>query len=229
MKKIIIFILLVLLVPIVSAEIQTLGTFKKGECVELQQTCANCTFVNISSVLYPNSTEALGEVLMTKNNTKYNHTFCNTNTSGEYIVNGFGDVDGTNTIFAYDFVVNPTGIPATESRTNSLTRSVYFIFGIGILLFGSFIFFFFYKKSPPVTWTFFIFSIIFFLIGLNIISVTLADEVVNPRLETFFDNFSAISWYFYYFSAGVLIIMWILTFMNTWIYQKNLRNAQKYG
>ena len=51
MKKIlIILILLLFFIPLVlGGEQQTLGTFKKGDCITLTQNC-NCTYVNFTAV-----------------------------------------------------------------------------------------------------------------------------------------------------------------------------------
>ena len=111
MKKILLIgIVFLFLVSFVNAEEQSLGTFKKGECINLIQNCANCTYVNFTKVLYPDSTEALGNVESTKVGSIFNYTFCNTSKLGTYIVYGIGDVSGTPTIFAYTFKVNTEGI-----------------------------------------------------------------------------------------------------------------------
>jgi len=68
-----------------------------------------------------------------------------------------------------------------------------------------------------------------FLIGINLILVSLQDEVVNPRIEGFFDGFTVISFIFYWFAAGLLIIMWFFTMLNTWIQKKNMNNLRKQG
>ena len=106
-------ILIILLLPLIQAEVQTLGTFKQGECVTLIQTCSNCTYVYISSVIYPNSTNALGLTAMSNSGIEYTYDFCSTNVTGNYITNGYGDVDGTDTVFAYNFKVTPNGEDAT--------------------------------------------------------------------------------------------------------------------
>jgi hypothetical protein len=107
------YILLVLIVlswiPIVDAQQESLGTFKQGSCISIIQLCNNCTMSNVSSITYPDSTQALGEVVMTKIGTKFNYTFCSTSITGKYIVNGLSDVDGYPTVWAYDLEVNPTG------------------------------------------------------------------------------------------------------------------------
>jgi len=97
---------------------------------------------------------------------------------------------------------------------------------VAVLLFLAFLF---VNSAPPVKWTYFAVSILFFLISINLIFVSLQDETINPKLETFFDAFTAISWYFYWFIAFLLILMWGFTFMQTWIMNKNLANAKKYG
>lgn len=114
MKYLKLFILMLFLITIslnfVSAETQTLGTFKLNDCVELKQTCANCTYVNVSSVVYPNSTIALMDfALIKRSSTEFNETYCNTSVLGQYIVNGYADPDGVGTLFAYDFFITPTG------------------------------------------------------------------------------------------------------------------------
>lgn len=110
------------------------GTFKQGDCINLIQTCSNCTFVNISSVLYPNSSMAIGRVRMTKDGTFYNYTFCNTTAQGEYRVTGYGDIDypAIFETFTYTFIVTPAG-----GMENNLTIFVVMIIvALGILLVG---------------------------------------------------------------------------------------------
>jgi len=72
-------------------------------------------------------------------------------------------------------------------------------------------------------------SILFFLIGINIMFVGLQNEVVDPKLETFFDGFTAISWIVCWFIFGLLILMWIFTFFQTFFYRKNLNNFNRFG
>lgn len=109
MKKIILCLMLgIFLLAGVSAA-QSLGEVTQYECIELTQIC-DCTYVNISSVMYPNrSTMALSNVEMEEDGTHYNYTFCSTETTGNYIVSGYGDPAGTKTIWTYDFDVTPMG------------------------------------------------------------------------------------------------------------------------
>jgi hypothetical protein len=112
MKKLLIFFIMVfMMATLVSAQVETLGIFKQSQCVELKQTCGNCTFVNVSAVSLTgtNSATLLTDATMTKDGTRYNYTFCNTGALGTYIVDTVGDVDGTYTVASYDFEVNATG------------------------------------------------------------------------------------------------------------------------
>jgi len=125
--KLAIIIALMLIVPMVTAT--TIGVVKVNKCVELYQICQNCTYNNISIVLYPNRTIALPEVAMQSNNTYYNYTFCSTDAVGKYIVNGFGDLDGIKTTWTYDFEVNGSGFEFTNAV------SIYYIATLGLLIF----------------------------------------------------------------------------------------------
>ena len=116
MKYLTIFFLIAILIfPLASAE-TTLGTFKQNDCVRLLQACADCTYVNITSVNYPNSTQALGHVPMTKIGTEFNYTFCSTSSLGTYIVNGVGNEAGIDTVWAYDFAVTVSGYELTTAQ-----------------------------------------------------------------------------------------------------------------
>lgn len=229
-KALLFFLLSLFFVSIVSAGgfgvDSSIGFGKKDSCIPIYQTCSNCSYNNITSIVLPNKSVDLLEVSMTKQGTYYNYTYCSANTSGEYFVNGRGDLNGVIGVWDYNFYINPQGIIATEERTQSTTRAIYFLFGIGLLLFVGFLF---VKESKPIKWTFFICAVIFLVAALNIISITLTDEVVNPNLESFFDSFTAIAFIFYWFAFGLLILMWIFTFFNTYFYKKNMRNAQRYG
>lgn len=124
----VVVLVLTSILPLVTGEVQTLGTFPQGSCINLKQICSNCTYNNITTIISPNSTQLLGEKSMTKVGTDYNYTFCNTTLIGQYIVNGKGDLDGVLTVWTYNFFVTPTGYEV--SIANSIV--MFFL----ILLFG---------------------------------------------------------------------------------------------
>lgn len=110
MKKIILSLIIGLfLISLASAGL--IGPFKQGTDVNIIQTCDDCTYNNITSVLYPNGFIALSKVQMDKDGTYYNYTLTGnyTQISGTYIVNGVGDLHGVDTVWAYDFDITPTG------------------------------------------------------------------------------------------------------------------------
>jgi hypothetical protein len=118
------FLIILLLLPMVNAQVSSLGVFKQGECVQLLQTCADCTYNTVTSVTNPDSTQALGLTAMEKSGLVYNLTFCDTNQSGTYTVNGFGDLGGTNTIWNYQFDITPNGNISTVSDSITMVWQI---------------------------------------------------------------------------------------------------------
>lgn len=115
-----------------SATEGDIGTFKKNECVSLLQNCANCTYVNFTSVRYPNSTIAATNLSSTQTGSVYNYSFCSTQALGQYIVNGVGDIDGKPTVFAYTFDVTPTGNKETSNPISLAITIFFLLFNIGL-------------------------------------------------------------------------------------------------
>lgn len=118
---------------------ENIGSYKLGECVNLIQTCANCTYVNITSILYPNSTKVINEVVMTKEGTYYNYSFCNTTKLGEYKVNGHGDENTIETIWSYSFDITREG----DKNENGVYIAIW-LAGFILLYFG----FIHHRKVP---------------------------------------------------------------------------------
>lgn len=131
--KIYILFLLTLIIPLASAEIQSLPhPVKTTECVNLPQIYGNSTWQNITTVQLPDETIIRLNVNMTYLGGGYfNFTFCNTTQNGEYIVNGIGDVDGVTTTWNYQFTVNPLG----KIFTNQQALLYILIFIISFVLF----------------------------------------------------------------------------------------------
>ena len=113
MKKIMLLILMgMFLVSLVSADIN-LNPGKQSECIELQQTCDTCTWVNISSVTRTgeNSTTWNLNADMTKFGVDYNYSFCYTKILGEYVYSVYGNKGGGTDIKSENgyFIITPTG------------------------------------------------------------------------------------------------------------------------
>ena len=138
--------MLVLILPLVSSQTQTsLGVYQQGDCVELIQQCGDCTFTYLNSVIYPNTTKIVIDEYMTKRGTEYNYTYCFPNETGEYLVNGFGDLSETNTSWAYTVTLTPNGDLPTSAKINLqlgliLMLSVFLVISIvGIFKFEHYI------------------------------------------------------------------------------------------
>lgn len=108
MKKITLLMLMSLLLISFAFGLEGLPPQQQGNCVDLIQTCDNCTYVNLTKVLKPNGLEYINAE-MTKSNGDYNYSYCNTTSLGEYIVTACGNDDGYYTCDSYPFTVTPSG------------------------------------------------------------------------------------------------------------------------
>jgi len=225
-KLLFVFMFSILLISTTCASEQQLGTFKKNTNITLHQICADCTYNNISSVLYPNSTISLSNVKMNQDGTYFSYTFKNTTTLGTYIVNGYGDLGGVKTTWVYSFEVTASGGKLEQGSAGILIVAILFMLLIGgVLLMG----FLRTDQNMQTKWTLFILSFLFFLIGVNLISILIGDTSANPQLISFFDSFMSIMFIIFWFAFGLLAIMWFLTMFQTILF-KNKQNKQlKYG
>ena len=132
MKNILSYIIMgIFLISLVSST--SIGTVKQNTEIELTEICSNCTYVNLTKVMYPNSTHSLlGQFSMTKNGTNFNYTYSDTNSVGNYFYTVCGDLNGIVTCQSIDFEVTPSG----RSPLNS---------GEGFVYFGSLIIMFFFS------------------------------------------------------------------------------------
>lgn len=183
------------------------------------------------TIEYPNSTILLDNVAATNlDNGFFNYTLTQNETqvNGEHQAHAYCYTSTNSLNASSDFIyeVNPSGIRSSEQRTDSLTRAIWFMAFIGGLFFLGFIF---SNQKFPVKATYILFAVIFFLIALNLLTVGLKGEVVDTKLEVFFDGFTAVAWYAYWFLFAIIIVMWIFVFIVTMAYKNLMRNATRYG
>jgi hypothetical protein len=117
MKRLIIVLTLFFLfaIPQLSA-LNTQPTVKQGECINISQTCASCSYVNISSITNrEDSNLILNQPMSGIGNGEWRYEFCNTTFLGRYDVKGQGDINGVDESFATDFYVTPSGESGTEN------------------------------------------------------------------------------------------------------------------
>ena len=186
---------LLLSVNMVSASIGNLGTFKVNSCITLLQTCADCTYNNISSVIQPDGIRGLSVVTtMTKSGTEYTYSFCNTSKAGTYNVNGYGDPGTVLTKWNYVFEVTPNGSTLSNSQT--------LLYFIPLFIFGFLVFFLGYRfVSSPTVASKSVYFLLTYIIGLLPFTYSIY-QLVNDYLpmQTFMINL------LYYFFFIILIL-----------------------
>ena len=109
MKKFVFVMVALMLLSFVNASQDSLGVYTQNENADLLQICGTCSYVNVTSIVLPNSTHVIIDSSMERRGAEYNYTFTQTDLLGIYSVNGVGDLDGTNNAFAYEFKVTPNG------------------------------------------------------------------------------------------------------------------------
>ena len=200
---------IVLLISFVSAEQQSLGVFKQNECVNLIQICADCSYVNFTSVTSPNSNIVLANVLTQQQGTQFNYTFCDTNLTGNYIVNGIGDPSSTATIFSYDFKITNTGLEATNYNAILICALILIPMLLAlVLIIGGFVL---DDEHNPLRIFLFLLSIILFFVSLNIGVVGINTVYSIPILEDLLG--STVYW------VGVVLFA-ILSYFAIWMLYK---------
>jgi len=134
------FILVFLLISVfsftfVAATETTIGTKQLDDCIDLIQTCADCTFVNFSSYTMPNGTRTILEAVGVKSGVSFTYNDCNlTSQLGTWIIDGHGDVGGTDTVFTYTYDVTTTGNATPDGMPMFQMGVIIIIFGTACFL-----------------------------------------------------------------------------------------------
>jgi len=88
--------------------LDSLGTFKQNTDVRVAQVCSDATFINISSIAYPNGSVAVSNIEMTSAGSgEYYYLFDDTSQLGRYDVRGISD--GCENTFATYFIITESG------------------------------------------------------------------------------------------------------------------------
>lgn len=109
-------------------------TYKLDSLVNLVQTCNNCTFCNVSKIIYPNGTIFLTNLQMTQDSNSYNYILTNNYTGilGEY---NWWYICGNSVEIAtgkLTFSITATGKELTSSK--SITYILIFIISFIVLI-----------------------------------------------------------------------------------------------
>lgn len=170
--KIIYIIIALMILPMVTAEVQTLGTYKKGSLVNLIQSCDNSTYSNITRLIYPNSSFAINsQTTMTKSGDNYNYTFSNNNDLGEYLVYGICDENGIQTSWSYNYFITTTGKKVSLSN---IIIVIVFLFASGVLFLLGYSF---DKNKWLLKSFFFLCSLLSILLAINSSSIIASESL----------------------------------------------------
>lgn len=229
MQKILIIVFLTLfLAPLVySQEIgdNNIGSFKLNTCAELKQICANCTYVNITSINNRNNTVLGNHVVMQKIGTEYNYTFCNNSILGDYHVSGIGNPDGEFITWDYFYTVTPLGNVQTTSQgigglgTIAIFISLTFMFAFLTFAFTQ------SENYKPLSLLFFGLMAIFILVSLHLCYVYARDvAVMEATSETIRTVYFVTMWIF----VGVILVgsIFLLKYvLDYWNVEKQHKNS----
>lgn len=129
--------LFIFLIGFTSAIDTTFGTYKTETDLTLTQTCANCSYNNITSIKYPNGSVMLTDVTMTKSGSSYSYVLGGGNLSarGVYLVNGLGDPEGNLEIWSYDFEINSAGDELTDSKSIAFLGALFLLGSLVVVIF----------------------------------------------------------------------------------------------
>lgn len=176
------------------------------------------------NTFYPNMTPFKTGLYMSFNSSSnyFNYTINGTTIVGAYKAITSCN-DSTNSGYSsFDFYV---GRPSTDVQVKMIITAI-----VGLLIIASLLFVGFLKiESFPFKWTMFMFSFLFFLMTVNIISISLRNEAGNENIINIFDTLTAGCYYLYWFTGGLLLIIWTLTFIAQLADKKHMRMAEQVG
>jgi len=160
------------------------------------------------TIFYPNMSVYVDNESMTYKGTYYNYTANASSLTGVYksLVTCH---DGTNNGYtSFDFYV---GRPSTAVQSYMIIVGILFLFGFAVLLFVGYI----KTTNVPLKYTLLLMTLLFFLIGINVTTISLINEVSNANIINIFDMISGMSFYAYWFIIGLIFVIWVMTIFQT--------------
>jgi len=121
------FLLVFLTLFIFSFINADLGSYKQCNPVSIK-TILNASWVNISTISYPNSSLSISNIDMTKIGETFNYTYLDTCTIGQYIYDYYDD---RGNVYVNSFEITPTG----ENYSTSQSIQYIALLVIGFVLF----------------------------------------------------------------------------------------------
>jgi len=135
MKKYILILLLISISLVGAIDCQ--GTYKADTEIGLIQTCDSCTYVNLSSISYPNGTTSNINKNMTRVGTTYNYTLPDSSQTGIIFFSALGD---KNTILTEETLC--IEITKTGTKLENSEAVIYLILVVAIFILFAISFYF---------------------------------------------------------------------------------------
>lgn len=222
--------LLILLLPLAMSDSITsecsYGNFARGDPVNIKQTCANCTFNNITSFTYPNSSIVLRQIGMTRNDTDYNATSAiGSSVTGLYLVDGKGDRDGPLSTWHCSYLITNGGIILSTGESIvylilsavTLIGAIYFLYCGVVLPYND-------KKSTDGTITRLIPSkylkLMSFLVGYGALLwfMSIITGIANTftYLRLVYTFMSTLFIFMYAFSYPLIVVIFVIMFIEVY-------------
>ncbi len=131
-NKFLFLILGLLLISSVSA-LDCWGTFKQNTYIELIQKCPTCSYVNITSITYPNGTIFLNEE-MQQEGINFNYTLADSSQLGVISYGTIGDKNGASPPNYEDLCIEITASGEILETSKALIDIALLLFFIGLLV-----------------------------------------------------------------------------------------------
>jgi len=121
-KKNLVLLLIIMFCSIILiSSLEYMPNQKQNQIVTITQSCINATYINITSISYPNSSIAVSNIIMiSNNNSEFYYDFDKTSQLGRYDIRGISD-GCEETFTTYFFVESATA-------TNTLQGTLLIIF-----------------------------------------------------------------------------------------------------
>ena len=153
----------------VYAEQETLGSFERNTEVRIAQVCSDASFINISSIVYPNSSTAAENIeMIAAGSGEFYYDFNLTSNNGRYDVRGISD--GCTETFATFFTID---VPSIEETIFYIALIALLVAGFGLIVY------FGIAADGVVVKSFALGFGYLFLIGISFVSWNMATDFIT--------------------------------------------------
>ncbi len=214
-----ILILSMFLFTCVSAE--SIGTFKVNTEVQLINFCstADCTYANLTQIIYPNGTIQNFNDEMTKEGNTFNYSYTPTEL-GEYYFITCSNPSGTTNCDKDSFRVTKTGISMIAEEVQYNSSGIYFLAILGIVLIG--LGFLFYSRNG--TWIVWV-GISLMILGFIVLYYDLS--LTTMYMETTSISGNSVTGVFILFARMIKLLPYITALIIAVVFVKRFREIVK--